>query len=749
MPPLLKDTVLELFFSSVSIDTDMVPFWDGYRTYLEQFGITLNRLGGIVWALPRKTPISRFPYAQRCSHEQPPFDGILLSSNFTCGRDSQQQDIVIKLIDKGSMEDRIYRTLAECSDLYDCHTFPYVLPPTAIIESPYTFTFVAMPMWGSRHKLGELATVCEVMTFIRCMLTALSFLHEKRIVHRDIHQTNIMINWYCYTADPDIFSRGLREHCRSSSAAYALYDFDLALQLPPETSLRDCRRPSIEAATGKDDYYPADAMQGELDYNPFAFDVGCLGNLFLYHFAELVTTVPPLAVLFARMTTSVVHERFSAAEALEFFHDIEEGLTPDILLADVMLKPDFGPVDDPDMYWLRLSTEHQQQWVSHRPPSRSWVSRILRRVCGTYTGWRFVLFEGPVNPLALPPCERLLSASICKISAIAFLRPTPPSTYGLAFAQDRANRNLILKIIEKGSSEHQINRHILEQQSMTNEKEAFSCLLAPVAVLDTPTDCSFLVMPMWGSPVELERMRRIRDIVQFVRCTLRGLSHLHQLRIVHRDIWAQNIVVNCHSPGATSKEFPDILSRHWQAGDVTYAFVDFGQSLQLPADTSIVDCRRSAEETTIGMNINKPVDGNLGEPFYNPFSFDVAALGFLFRYHFSEAVHALPGLAALFDRMTDYCPSRRMTAQEALQWFEEMIVQQPPACLDATVTLECTLQAMSNDDFYWSKLPVEEQLRWGPYRTPPRPLWRRLLGWFASKRISWIILLRVREFLQI
>ncbi|KAI9067543.1 hypothetical protein FKP32DRAFT_1588535 [Trametes sanguinea] len=362
--------------------------------------------------------------------------------------------------------------------------------------------------------------------------------------------------------------------------------------------------------------------------------------------------------------------------------------------------------------------------------------------CGPRTFRSILWLCPPVNHSAPPPYARYLP--LCSYGPL-LRRPRR----GLAFAQDHANRNLLLKIIEKGSSEHEINRHLLQQQSVTKERESFPCVLAPVSILDTPTDCSFLVMPMWGSPIPLERMQRVRDIVQFMKCTLRGLSYLHELRIVHRDICDQNIVVNCHNPGAELEEFSEILSQHWQDGDVTYAFIDFGQSLQLPQDTSIVDCRRSAEETAFGMNLNKPPDGNLGEPSYNPFSYDVASLGFLFRFYFSEAVPALPGLAALFDRMTDYCPPRRMTAQEALRWFEDMVAQQSPACLDTKVTLERSFHAMAEDDFYWSKLSEEERLRWGPYRTPPRPLWRRLLSWIASTDIGWIVLLRVREFLQI
>ena len=93
-----------------------------------------------------------------------------------------------------------------------------------------------------------------------------------------------MINWYCRDGKLDSCSQRLREHYSSSSASYALFDYDLALQLPSTASLKDCRRPALEAFLGKSEYHPRDIHQGEGHYNPFAFDVACLGNLFLYHF---------------------------------------------------------------------------------------------------------------------------------------------------------------------------------------------------------------------------------------------------------------------------------------------------------------------------------------------------------------------------------------------------------------------------------------------------------------------------------
>ena len=60
-------------------------------------------------------------------------------------------------------------------------------------------------------------------------------------------------------------------------------DYDQSIQLPPEVSLRDCRRPSDEAYSGWDLYKPDDLCNGQAEYNPFAFDVGMLGNLFRVH----------------------------------------------------------------------------------------------------------------------------------------------------------------------------------------------------------------------------------------------------------------------------------------------------------------------------------------------------------------------------------------------------------------------------------------------------------------------------------
>lgn len=77
-------------------------------------------------------------------------------------QDLRQQDLVIKLTDKGSMEYKIYRHLAESKSLYDSHDAPGVLPPTAVLDSPYQFAFVVMPMYASFMPFIFAKLMCEL-----------------------------------------------------------------------------------------------------------------------------------------------------------------------------------------------------------------------------------------------------------------------------------------------------------------------------------------------------------------------------------------------------------------------------------------------------------------------------------------------------------------------------------------------------------------------------------------------------------
>ncbi len=95
----------------------------------------------------------------------------------------------------------------------------------------------------------------------------------------------MVINRYRVDHDRDLLKEDLRQHRVGDEVFYALMDYDQSIQLPQECSLRNCRRPASESTFGAEIYRPEDCASGEPTYNPFAFDVAMLGNVFRFHFS--------------------------------------------------------------------------------------------------------------------------------------------------------------------------------------------------------------------------------------------------------------------------------------------------------------------------------------------------------------------------------------------------------------------------------------------------------------------------------
>lgn len=82
----------------------------------------------------------------------------------------------------------------------------------------------------------------------------------------------------------------LRPFLDSGHAKFALCDFGLSFKFPPDTPLEERLRPSIDCCIGTLEYQPPDGTDGEAFYDPFAFDVACLGGVF----CELVGVCPTI-----------------------------------------------------------------------------------------------------------------------------------------------------------------------------------------------------------------------------------------------------------------------------------------------------------------------------------------------------------------------------------------------------------------------------------------------------------------------
>ncbi|KAI0070379.1 hypothetical protein K474DRAFT_816925 [Panus rudis PR-1116 ss-1] len=373
LPPQLPCTsVREL----KDIDFDRGQFWNGYKTWFAGFGYTLFDFQDGWWYAPLISAKASLPFATCFKTERSESVGVSMGNNkHAIAQDAQGRDVVLKLTDRDSMEHKVNMRLLQ-----------------SILETPYDFVATAMPLWTAPLMRLDLNSVRDIVVCIRCLLTALDFLHRHRIIHRDIHHCNIAISYYAWDFDNGRgVDRFVDEQKRSGTLAYALFDFDLAIQFPEDTSVKDFRIPSEHAFYGWPNYHPRDVYRGQVDYNPFAFDVACLGHLLAATCMDAIPLIPMLAPLFDRMTTHVVHERFTASEALSFFvENIQGGLPADILDTPVMLGP--APICLVDVCWTDLSPEFCARWRSYRTPAIPWYDRVLDWVVSFQLGWRFVRY---------------------------------------------------------------------------------------------------------------------------------------------------------------------------------------------------------------------------------------------------------------------------------------------------------------------------------------------------------------------
>ncbi|KAH9912254.1 uncharacterized protein BXZ73DRAFT_56401, partial [Epithele typhae] len=321
-------------------------FWDGNRAWLLRRGFALYSFedippgrklsfaDGKKWCTPKNAPPSEpvvLPWAKHVRGVQRPTFRLwvrLLLRPCTSSHDARPQyhiapardfsgrDLILKPIARDSREYAICKFLLTAADYTDPSTFPCIIPPLAVLDTPYDYSILCMPRWSEVTWLDDVETPREFICLAICLLRGLDFLHSHRIAHRDIVPCNMLAN--CYRPDDDdddVLRADLRERRGRGDCEniLALMDFDKSILLPPNTSLINCRRPSLEA-TGDGFFAPDDIDYGAPYYNPFAYDVATLGGIFRYCYADMASVVPSFAPLFDRMTTHLMRERFTVEE---------------------------------------------------------------------------------------------------------------------------------------------------------------------------------------------------------------------------------------------------------------------------------------------------------------------------------------------------------------------------------------------------------------------------------------------------
>ena len=99
---------------------------------------------------------------------------------------------------------------------------------------------------------------------------------------QDITGQNTLVNYFRPSEVKFVGPRPhLAAHMHSQDVVYAIFDYDLALPLDPGLPLASYRLPGYKSFCGDYSFQPEDAAYAQLEYNPFAFDVACLGNIFI------------------------------------------------------------------------------------------------------------------------------------------------------------------------------------------------------------------------------------------------------------------------------------------------------------------------------------------------------------------------------------------------------------------------------------------------------------------------------------
>ncbi|KAF8510408.1 kinase-like domain-containing protein, partial [Hysterangium stoloniferum] len=295
-------------------------------------------------------------------------------------QDSQGRHVAVKFVNGESEEYRIMRFLQECGTT----VHEQGLIPILDFLPYYSNWFVVMPRWGSLSDLPWFSTVGEVLSFIHCLLKAVNFLHQNLIVHRDINIGNILANHFAQydTYDTNILRPQLRSN---GSLTYVLCDFDCSMMFSPSKP-RDLRLHS-DLSFEIRIIIPDDTSQGELDYDPFVFEMGCLGISLVQKFQQCTPIVPFLAPLMDRLITRTLTERFTASEAVQFFESMQMNVTSEQLATQAPPRLYLGWQSENYDRWAGLPADFVKEWSSYRAPPPSLGTRLLQKIFVFYWPW--------------------------------------------------------------------------------------------------------------------------------------------------------------------------------------------------------------------------------------------------------------------------------------------------------------------------------------------------------------------------